>query len=76
MTIHNKITGPESFLGNNSSNLVSFGSGQPDLSPPEEVLERVKNRESQRHRGTSAWLYWGALHCRAHGVELEVRSLD
>ncbi len=32
-----KITGPSFFVGKENGKLLSFGSGQPDLAPPEEV---------------------------------------
>jgi len=48
MLPNNKITGPECFLGNNSPNLISFGSGQPDLNPPEEIFEAIRNYKKER----------------------------
>ncbi len=32
-----KINSPSFFIGKNGNNIISFGSGQPDLPPPEEV---------------------------------------
>jgi aspartate aminotransferase len=43
-----KITGPECFLGKASSKLISFGSGQPDLKPPEEVLSIIRTYNKER----------------------------
>ena len=33
------ISGPSAFIGLNGSGMISFGSGQPDLPPPEEVYK-------------------------------------
>ncbi|MFP4403342.1 MAG: pyridoxal phosphate-dependent aminotransferase [Candidatus Woesearchaeota archaeon] len=33
----NKITSPSFFIGKNSKDIISFGSGQPDLPPPKEI---------------------------------------
>jgi len=35
--INNKISSPSFFIGRNDDNLISFGSGQPDLPPPDAV---------------------------------------
>ncbi len=43
-----KITGPECFLGDSSPNLISFGSGQPDLNPPEEIFEAIRNYKREK----------------------------
>jgi aspartate aminotransferase len=34
-----KISGPEFFIGRGDDTLISFGSGQPDLPPPDEAYE-------------------------------------
>lgn len=35
----NHLTGPSMFIGLNSEDVISFGSGQPDLPPPENVFK-------------------------------------
>jgi aspartate/methionine/tyrosine aminotransferase len=37
-----KISGPEFFIGRGDETLISFGSGQPDLPPPDEAYEILK----------------------------------
>lgn len=37
-----KISGPEFFIGRGDDSLISFGSGQPDLPPPDEAFEILK----------------------------------
>jgi aspartate aminotransferase len=37
------IPGPSFFIGKGDDSLISFGSGQPDLPPPEEAFEILRN---------------------------------
>ncbi len=37
-----KISGPEFFIGRGNETLISFGSGQPDLPPPDEAFDVLK----------------------------------
>jgi len=38
-----KISGPEFFIGRGDETLISFGSGQPDLPPPDEAFAILKD---------------------------------
>lgn len=38
-----KISGPEFFIGKGDDTLISFGSGQPDLPPPDEAFTILKD---------------------------------
>ena len=38
-----KISGPEFFIGRGDETLISFGSGQPDLPPPDEAFDILKD---------------------------------
>jgi aspartate/methionine/tyrosine aminotransferase len=42
-----KITGPEFFIGRGNDTLISFGSGQPDLPPPDEAFAILKDFRGQ-----------------------------
>lgn len=39
----NKITSPSFFIGKTAKNLISFGSGQPDLAPPKICFDFLKD---------------------------------
>jgi aspartate/methionine/tyrosine aminotransferase len=43
-TTRRKITSPAYFVGMDGNGVISFGSGQPDLSPPKEIFEKVDHK--------------------------------
>ena len=43
------LTSPAIFIGKQGNGVISFGSGQPDLSPPREVIEEVDIRKDLRY---------------------------
>jgi aspartate aminotransferase len=44
-----KISGPEFFIGRGDETLISFGSGQPDLPPPDEAFAILKDFRSFKY---------------------------
>ena len=38
------LSSPAVFIGKQGNGVISFGSGQPDLPPPEEAIEGVEIR--------------------------------
>jgi len=44
-----KIDSPSFFIGKNGDNLISFGSGQPDLPPPPEVYKILPKYKSFKY---------------------------
>ena len=43
------ITSPSFFIGKQEKDLISFGSGQPDLGPPKEVYDVLRNDEQYKY---------------------------
>ncbi len=43
------LTSPSVFIGKQGNGIISFGSGQPDLPPPENVLNKFKVRSDLRY---------------------------
>ena len=44
-----KLVSPATFIGKQGGDVISFGSGQPDLPPPEEVTEGLRIRRDLRY---------------------------
>lgn len=44
-----RITSPSFFIGRGNNELISFGSGQPDLPPPKQVFEPLKKAKYFRY---------------------------
>ena len=44
-----KLKSPAEFIGKQGAGVISFGSGQPDLPPPQEVFDSVKIRKDLRY---------------------------
>jgi aspartate/methionine/tyrosine aminotransferase len=44
-----KLKSPADFIGKQGPGVISFGSGQPDLPPPEEAFQGLKVREDYRY---------------------------
>jgi len=42
------LTSPAQFIGKQSKDTISFGSGQPDLPPPEEAFRGISMRRDMR----------------------------
>lgn len=40
---------PSAFIGKQGNGIISFGSGQPDLPPPKEVFESIKNYDKFKY---------------------------
>ncbi len=49
MSINEDLRSPSIFIGKQSTGIISFGSGQPDLPPPVEVTEGLKIRFDLRY---------------------------
>ncbi len=47
--MHEKISSPSFFIGKGDDTLISFGSGQPDLPPPEGAFEILKTYQSFKY---------------------------
>jgi aspartate/methionine/tyrosine aminotransferase len=43
------LTSPAIFIGKQGTGVISFGSGQPDLPPPKDVIEEVEIRKDLRY---------------------------
>ena len=43
-----RLTGPESFLGKGTADLISFGSGWPDIQVPEEVFSALHKKRTEQ----------------------------
>lgn len=43
------LSSPSFFIGRQGKGVISFGSGQPDLPPPKEAIERINIREDLRY---------------------------
>ena len=42
-TLNKENLSPAGFIGVQGKDIISFGSGEPDLPPPEEGLERIND---------------------------------
>jgi aspartate aminotransferase len=49
MSISNNLKSPSIFIGKQGTGILSFGSGQPDLPPPKEVVEAMNIRYDFRY---------------------------
>jgi len=49
MSISNNLSSPSIFIGKQGKDIISFGSGQPDLPPPKEVVEDINIRYDFRY---------------------------
>ncbi len=49
MSESNNLKSPSIFIGKQGKGMVSFGSGQPDLPPPKEVMEEINVRYDFRY---------------------------
>ena len=49
MGISNNLKSPSIFIGKQGKGILSFGSGQPDLPPPKEVVEAKNIRYDFRY---------------------------
>lgn len=47
--MHDKLADPSIFIGVEGEGIISFGSGQPDLSPPEQVFKILPNYRQFRY---------------------------
>lgn len=46
---HKRIASPSFFIGKGNESLISFGSGQPDLPPPQEVFDMLHKYKSFKY---------------------------
>ena len=53
MSNREKIISPSFFIGNWNKDIISFGSGQPDLSPPIEIYNILKNYKDFKYGSIS-----------------------
>lgn len=49
MSSYKPITSPSFFIGKGNDSLISFGSGQPDLPPPQEVFDMLHKYKSFKY---------------------------